>query len=96
MASYPSYDIKSFNREYSELVKNKSKPLFNRALSGTYTPGSVFKMLVAAAGLETGAITVDERILDTGKYKYFKDYQPACWIYNQSAERTDMKMSARR
>lgn len=84
MASYPSYDIKSFNREYSELVKNKSKPLFNRALSGTYTPGSVFKMLVAAAGLETGAITVDERILDTGKYKYFKDYQPACWIYNQS------------
>lgn len=41
-------------------------------------------MLVAAAGLEKGAIIVDEKILDTGKYKFFKDYQPACWIYNQS------------
>lgn len=84
MASYPSYEIENFNSNYNELLQNPSKPLFNRALSGTYTPASTFKILVAAAALEEGIITTDEKILDTGKYTYFSDYQPGCWIYNQT------------
>ncbi len=84
MASYPSYDIKNFSRDYDELLNNPSKPLFNRALSGNYSPASTFKLLVGAAALEEGIIEVDEEILDTGKYTFFKDYQPACWIYNQT------------
>lgn len=83
MASYPSYDIKNFGIKYNELVQNPSKPLFNRALAGTYSPASTFKLLVGAAALEEGVITTDEEIFDSGKYTYFKDYQPACWIYNQ-------------
>ncbi|MBR2884069.1 MAG: penicillin-binding protein 2 [Clostridia bacterium] len=83
MASYPSYDIKNFGAMYNELVSNPSKPLFNRALSGTYSPASTFKLLVGAAALEEGVITTDEEIFDSGKYTYFSDYQPACWIYNQ-------------
>ncbi len=83
MASYPSYDIKTFGIKYNELVQNPSKPLFNRALSGTYSPASTFKLLVGAAALEEGVITTSEEIYDSGKYTYFKDYQPACWIYNQ-------------
>ncbi len=84
MASYPSYEIKTFTSEYNNLLKNKSNPLFNRALSGTYAPASTFKPLVGIAALEEKLITSDEEILDTGKYTYFKDYQPACWIYNQT------------
>lgn len=84
MASYPSYDIKNFSRDYDELLNNPSKPLFNRALSGNYSPASTFKLLVGAAALEEGIIKADEKILDTGKYTFFKDYQPACWIYNQT------------
>lgn len=84
MASYPSYDIKNFSRNYEELLNNPSKPLFNRALSGNYSPASTFKLLVGAAALEEGIIKCDEEILDTGKYTYFKDYQPACWIFNQT------------
>ena len=84
MASYPSYEITSFAADYNDLLKNPSKPLFNRALAGTYAPASTFKLLVSAAALEEKIITTDEEIFDTGKYTYFKDYQPACWIYNQS------------
>ncbi|MBR1970707.1 MAG: hypothetical protein IKA17_10190 [Clostridia bacterium] len=84
MASYPSYDIKNFSRDYDELLNNPSKPLFNRALSGNYSPASTFKLLVGAAALEEGIIGADEEILDTGKYTFFKDYQPACWIFNQT------------
>lgn len=84
MASYPSYEITSFASDYNKLLKNPSKPLFNRALAGTYSPASTFKLLIGAAALEEKIITPDEKILDTGKYNFFKDYQPACWIYNQS------------
>lgn len=84
MASYPSYEITTFTENYNLLLNNPSKPLFNRALAGTYSPASTFKLLVSAAALEEGIITRDETIFDTGKYTHFKDYQPACWIYNQT------------
>ncbi len=84
MASYPSYEITTFTENYNLLLNNPSKPLFNRALAGTYSPASTFKLLVGTAALEEEIITRDETIFDTGKYTYFKDYQPACWIYNQT------------
>lgn len=86
MASYPTYNIESFSASYSELLENPAKPLINRALMGTYSPGSTFKPCVAVAGLQEGVITVDETIEDTGKYTYYKDYQPACWLYNQNGD----------
>ncbi len=36
MASYPTYDLTTFNEDYGDLLKAKSKPLINRVLSGTY------------------------------------------------------------
>lgn len=84
MASYPSYEITTFTQDYNSLLENPSKPLFNRSLAGTYSPASTFKLLVGTAALEEGIITTDEEILDTGKYTFFKDYQPGCWIYNQT------------
>jgi len=84
MASYPSYDITTFTENYNKLLQNPSKPLFNRALAGTYSPASTFKLLVGTAALEENIITAEDEILDTGKYTYFKDYQPGCWIYNQT------------
>ena len=84
MASYPTYDIETFSEDYNKLLEAKGTPLFNRSLAGTYSPASTFKVLVGTAALEEDIITPDEEILDTGKYTYFKDYQPGCWIYNQN------------
>ena len=51
MANYPTYDIETFDTDYESLIENKLNPLFNRAISGGYAPGSVFKLLTAIAGL---------------------------------------------
>lgn len=81
LATYPSYNPETFNDMYSELSNDENTPLWNRAISGTYSPGSTFKPLTAIAALETGAVTITEQLLCDGIYKYFKDYQPKCWIY---------------
>ncbi|MFI3225864.1 MAG: penicillin-binding transpeptidase domain-containing protein [Clostridia bacterium] len=82
LASYPTYSLKTFNADYSELLSDTLKPMFNRATNGTYAPGSTYKMVTALAGLEEGVITSSTIIQDKGKYTYYSDYQPACWIYN--------------
>lgn len=80
-ASYPTYDPARFNQDYQQLLENEAKPMWNRALSGTYTPGSTFKPISTIAALESGAVTAEETILCQGVYKYYKDYQPKCWIW---------------
>lgn len=84
MASYPNYDPASFDKDYEKLVQAKSKPLFNRVLNGTYSPGSTFKPLTAIAGLESGVIEPNTYILDKGRYTYFPSYQPTCLIYSST------------
>lgn len=82
-ASYPTYDMTEFNDKYEELASNENMPMWNRAVSGTYSPGSTFKPLVAIAALQSGFLTPDEIIDAQGVYKYYADYQPACWIWNE-------------
>ena len=83
-ASYPTFNPETFNAGYQELSKNESNPMWNRAISGTYTPGSTFKPVVALAALETGAVTLDEIITCEGVYTYYEDYQPKCWIWSNN------------
>ncbi len=84
MASYPSYDLTTFNEDYEDLINSKAKPLINRVLSGTYSPGSTFKPLTAIAALETGVITSGTYIADKGKYTYYDSYQPTCLVYSST------------
>ena len=65
-ASYPSYSAVTYNKDYKKLAKNKLKPLYNRALLGTYAPGSTYKMCTATAAINAGTITPDTR--------YYCDY----------------------
>ena len=83
-ASYPTYDLSSFNDNYDKLIKSKSKPLINRVLNGTYSPGSTFKPLTSIAALESGEITPDTYITDLGKYTFYPSYQPTCLVYSSS------------
>ena len=88
MVSYPDYNPQSFangisSEEWSNYTNNSSHPLLNKAIQSAYEPGSIFKMVTAIAGLESGNITLTTRINDTGQYKkyggtwncwYFTDY----------------------
>ncbi len=79
LASYPDYNpnlfvsgLQSWQLRY--LLRSDKKPLWNRALQGQYPPGSVYKMVTAFAGLESGVITPQTVInckgfIELGKYK---------------------------
>lgn len=84
LATYPSYSQRTYREDLAELSRNPGRPFVNRALSGTYSPGSTFKLCTAVAGMETGVITPTSTILTKGKYTYWKDYQPRCWIHRQT------------
>ena len=84
MASYPTYDLETFNQDYDELVKDERLPMFNRATQGVYAPGSTFKLCTSVAALEEGIITPSTIIEDKGIYTYYVDPQPMCWIWRQA------------
>ncbi len=86
LASYPTYSLSSFSQDYNTLIENPNNPLFDRALQGTYAPGSTFKIITAIAALEKGIITEDTKILDTGKYTYYSYPQPQSYLYRTKGE----------
>ena len=81
-ASAPNYDLTTYLENYNTLVKDKDLPLFNRAFSGTYAPGSTFKMATGIAALEEGIIEPETKIVDKGVYVKYKGYSPQCWVYD--------------
>ncbi len=83
IASHPTYDMSRFDEDYDVLLQNEAKPMWNRTVSGLYSPGSAFKPLTAIAALETGKLRTNEVIKTEGVYKFYADYQPACWIWNE-------------
>ena len=78
MASYPDYSLDEYYDTYSELVQQSPSPLLNRATQGLYTVGSTYKPAVSLAALDTGTVTASDRINCTGRYTYYRDYQPVC------------------
>ena len=87
MASYPDYDPNSWvggisNSDWNYYnAEESNKPLWNRAIQSAYAPGSTFKMLTAIAALESGAVTINEKVNDTGVYP--RGHNPVCWYYKQ-------------
>ncbi len=62
LVSLPGFDNNLFThgisgRDYSTIINDPNKPLFNRAISGEYPPGSTIKPLIATAALTEGVIT---------------------------------------
>lgn len=82
-ASTPAYDPNMITqgvsaKEWAELNQNEHKPMMNKVLAGQYSPGSTFKMVVALAALESGAITPQTRSFCAGKM-FLGDHAFHCW-----------------
>ena len=81
--SAPSFDpnlmTKGLNNEqWQALVSNERNPLSDKAISGLYSPGSTFKMVVALAALEAGIIKPDTRSFCAGKM-FLGNHAFHCW-----------------
>ena len=77
LASYPTYDLTTFNKDYNNLASDSLRPLRNRALSA-YTPGSVFKVGMVAAGITEGTVTGSTIFMCDGADPV---YGNKCWIH---------------
>ncbi|MFB3885460.1 MAG: penicillin-binding protein 2 [Thermodesulfobacteriota bacterium] len=83
MVSKPSFDPNLFARnilpeEWKSLMEDPRHPLQNKGIQGQYPPGSVFKIITAIAGLESGIITPNTPITCTGTYPFGnRDFR--CW-----------------
>lgn len=84
MASAPTFDPNVFARgiktdEWKALITDRLRPLANRSIQGQYPPGSTFKVIMAIAALEEGAMHPDAFIYDPGFY-FFGNRQFRDWL----------------
>ena len=78
IASYPTFDLTTYNLNYAELYADPAQPLYNRALQGLYAPGSTFKLGMVAAGMQEGVVDASTTLFCNRKYTYYSGYQPEC------------------
>ncbi len=79
MVTNPGYDLNDLLENYEAVLAADNQPIFNRALSGVYRPGSTFKTITSVAGLAEGIVTPETEIYCSGTYTYYKGYTPHCW-----------------
>lgn len=95
LASYPTFDPNKFvigftDEEYQSLNSQQNKPFVDRTIRGLYPPGSTYKTFIAAAALDTGAIS--ENYIFTGNIEndYWTPTGYGTWIW-PSIKRTKVQ-----
>ena len=83
MASYPTFNLQTFNEDYEELSNDKLKPMFNRALQGAYPPGSTFKMVTLIAAMNNGIINAETEIEDKGLFTKY-GFNRSCLLWSSA------------
>ena len=94
LVSYPSYDNSRFARAidgeyYLDIVNDPLRPLVNNTIKSKYPPGSVWKVITAAAVIEEGVIDPSTQLVDEGQLLLENRYAPndpaasqrfVCWL----------------
>ena len=83
LASTPGFDPNSFSSglnaaDWENLLSNPRSPMTNKAVSGQYSPGSTFKMIVCLAALEAGIAHRETKVQCSGMIE-FGDSRFHCW-----------------
>ncbi|MDI9612905.1 MAG: penicillin-binding protein 2 [Acidobacteriota bacterium] len=76
LASSPSFDPNSFSRrisgsDWNELVRHPDRPMQNRAIQNSHSPGSIFKLIMAGAGFGAGMLDNDPAVVCRGGASYY-------------------------
>jgi penicillin-binding protein 2 len=76
MASAPSFDPNAFSTrisgdDWNELINDPDRPMQNRAIQNSYSPGSIFKLIMSDAGLEEGLLDDNPAVFCKGWAEYY-------------------------
>jgi penicillin-binding protein 2 len=86
MATYPRFKPAVFTagfdvNAWTDLYTNEDRPLINRATQGVYPPGSIFKIISLAAGLEALGLAPETTYVCTGKWHGLgEEFEKECWL----------------
>ncbi len=88
LVSYPGYDNNRMantvdSSYYARLQMDKSRPMYNYATQQQTAPGSIFKMVTAAAGLQEGVVNTSTQVLCADIFEK-ANYSSKCWVYPSS------------
>ena len=84
-ASYPTYDPTTYNENFAEILEQDFDPLFNRALQGTYYPGSTYKMCTLVTAMYYNRYSPGEYITDEGIFTKYAGFSPKCLVYSNTS-----------
>jgi penicillin-binding protein 2 len=92
MVSKPGYDSNLFVKgikkdDWKALLTHEDKPLINKTLTGQYPPGSIFKMIIALAGLSEGIIDQHSHVHCPGHYD-LGSHRFHCWTWKNGGHGT--------
>lgn len=82
LASSPTFNPNQFVRgidtgDWRRLIKDRRKPLLNRAIQSQYAPGSTFKIITAIAALEEGIVNENTKFYCSGSIMFGRQFK--CW-----------------
>ncbi len=85
-ASYPTYNLQTFQQDFEELKETPFAPMFNRALQAAYPPGSTYKVSMTIAGFQAGFLDVEKKIKDRGVFDKYIDegFKASCLAWTSS------------
>jgi penicillin-binding protein 2 len=78
MASSPGFNPNELSKNFTRLIKHPSKPFLNRSIQGALPPGSIFKIITAAAALSQDSINAQTNF-DCCGYTHYKNILFRCW-----------------
>ncbi len=83
-ASYPTFDLANMKKAevYKEIEETPFDPMFNRALSAAYAPGSTYKPVTLTAAMNLGLLNQDTLIEDLGIWTRYEGFSPTCLVWS--------------
>ena len=83
-ASYPTFDLANMKvaSVYQEILDTKFDPMYNRALSAAYPPGSTYKPVTLTAAMNLGLLNSETEIEDKGIWTRYEGFSPTCLVWS--------------